>query len=411
MNYRKLVPDNTFIAQYLDAMEDLESPQAYDFWTALWLIGTVCGREVYVDRPRIPVYLNWYVILVAESGITRKGNNISYANRLLADTDLLVLSGKTPSRTLEVLLHKQTETTNQAQAALCVPEMVTMFGRENGSITLPALLTDLYDCPAYRNTGGTVHHGQTELRNVFISLLTASTPSWLGTAINPSVIEGGFTSRCIFVCESVRKKLVPWPDARQLNPYEGLKSCLSNLRSEARQVQAIRVSDGGLRRFTNWYRKRTMHEDSFRSSFEAREDDHLLRLAGCLAINDGTYIIDAGHITKAIRVIDQHKQNAHTMFSPRSESIGVIGDGVNKIRDILVLADAPIAHSALYQKVRWKFSIDQFKTLMQIMHECDLVEVYQKREGAGKFYKAADKLTMPSSIDEAIRRVSRGQIF
>ena len=71
MNYRSLVPDDSFIAQYMDLQYDAETPFTYDFWGAMWCIGAVCGRPVYVDRPQTPVHLNWYITFVAESGVTR----------------------------------------------------------------------------------------------------------------------------------------------------------------------------------------------------------------------------------------------------------------------------------------------------------------------------------------------------
>ena len=61
----------------MDYMSYVETAESYDFWCAVWAIGDACGRRVYVDRPNIPVYLNWYIILAAESGSTRKSTAIT----------------------------------------------------------------------------------------------------------------------------------------------------------------------------------------------------------------------------------------------------------------------------------------------------------------------------------------------
>ena len=83
MNYRKLVPSDSFIGQYMDYMSGVETPEAYDFWCAVWAIGVCCGRSVYVDRPRLPVHLNWYIVLTAESGTTRKSTAVRFIEKIV----------------------------------------------------------------------------------------------------------------------------------------------------------------------------------------------------------------------------------------------------------------------------------------------------------------------------------------
>ena len=55
MSYKKLVPQNSFIGQYLEHMSYVETAEAYDFWCAMWAIGVECGHDVFVDRPNTPV--------------------------------------------------------------------------------------------------------------------------------------------------------------------------------------------------------------------------------------------------------------------------------------------------------------------------------------------------------------------
>jgi hypothetical protein len=76
MRYDRLVAPDSFIGRYMAACEPLETARAYDFWGAMWALGTVLGRGVYVPRPHAPVYMNWYVIFAGESGITRKSTAV-----------------------------------------------------------------------------------------------------------------------------------------------------------------------------------------------------------------------------------------------------------------------------------------------------------------------------------------------
>ena len=110
MNYRKLVSSDSFIGQYMEYMSYVETAESYDFWCALWAIGTGVGRDVYVDRPNSPVYLNWYIILAAEAGTTRKSTAIGSIRDIVEGTTP-ILAGKTSPTSLEILAmfsHDQT---------------------------------------------------------------------------------------------------------------------------------------------------------------------------------------------------------------------------------------------------------------------------------------------------------------
>ena len=91
MNYKGIVHPKTFIGRFMSFMNALETPYAYDFWAACYLISVAVGRHVHVPRPLAPVFLNWYIMLFAASGIPRtwsptensdggqSGETISYA--------------------------------------------------------------------------------------------------------------------------------------------------------------------------------------------------------------------------------------------------------------------------------------------------------------------------------------------
>ena len=100
MNYKKLVPPNSFIGQYMEYMSYVETAESYDFWCAVWAIGDTCGRNTYVSRPNTPVYLNWYLILAAESGSTRKSTAIATIAGVVKNNGRPLLAGKTSPESL-----------------------------------------------------------------------------------------------------------------------------------------------------------------------------------------------------------------------------------------------------------------------------------------------------------------------
>ena len=307
MRYIKLVDDDTFIGQYMKHMSYVETAESYDFWCAVWVIGEQVGYNVFVDRPNSPVHLNWYIILTAESGTTRKSTAVTSIINLLGNN---CISRRISPKHLEQLIHNNTMNNSSGTATLLISELVTLLGKESQMNAMPGLLTDLYDCPA-RRVGG---DNEYSMRNVYVNLLSASTPIWLLTAVNPSVVEGGLTSRIMFIVDDTRKRSIPWPKERDASDFRTMINQLSHCISKAKAQKKIGISQGGLRKFTSWYNNRDVHTDPYLSSFEAREDDHVLKLAAILCINDGIMEIQATHISTSIKVIAQVKSTTVKLF-------------------------------------------------------------------------------------------------
>ena len=408
MNYKKLVKPDTFIGKYMQYMSNIETPEAYDFWSAVWALGVGVGRDVIVDRPHAPVHLNWYVILAAESGTTRKSTAVQHASRLVQETtNTIGISTRTSSEQFESVLARQTEQTGEATVYFAVPELVSVLGREGYLKGMPGLLTDLYDCPAERTSPGTKQGGETYQRNVYVSFLSASTPSWLITAINPAVIEGGFTSRVLFVAEDTRKKLVAWPQRRSPDEWKEVERLYRDITETARTFPSIQISAGALRKFTEWYRTRVVHNDPFRSSFEAREDDHVLRLAACLSINARLFQIQATHIRDAIQIIRHAKDRAFGLFGGGLSLTARIGDGIDNFRRYLIEAGMDgMKHADLFKKCRRKLDITEFKLLAQIMHECQMIQVFEIKGTRGKIYRATQKLQGHAITSEVLAKLN-----
>ena len=383
----------------MEYMSYVETAESYDFWCALWAIGTGVGRGVFVGRPNSPVYLNWYIILAAESGTTRKSTAISSITNIVRGTFPLT-EGKVSPENLEVALHEQTRVNGTAFAAFSVSELVSILGREGYMATMPGLLTDLYDSPAERRSPGTVKTGEIYLKNVYITFLSASTPSWLVTAINPSVIEGGFTSRVIFVVDDSRKRAIAWPSKRPNGNREKLVELYHSTLGSALEVGRISISEGGLKKFKNWYNNRQTHTDPFMSSFEAREDDHVLRAAACLAINDGVLEIQAVHIRNGIALINEGKRRANHLFGGDFSQKARITNGIERVRDILIESGTDgIKHSDLQRRIVRKVDAKELRLLIDIMHECGMVQIFEMKRG--RMYRATraiEKLGVTSEV-------------
>lgn len=418
INYQNIVGSRTFIGRYMASQRDLEMPYAYDFWSAMWLISVVAGRTVTIPRPRIPVYMNWFILFISESGVTRKSTAVNNATKIARaaikelDDHVELIECKTTPETLEWRLQKLSMEHQQAYAAISIKELVNFLGKERYTQQMPGLLTDLYDSPELRAGGGTLLRGPMLLRNVFVSFLAASTPSWLLRNINPDVIEGGFTSRCLFIYTERRKQKVAWP--KEVDPVtvelekRKLVAQLQRIALDARKRQRVEMSDGGLSALKSWYKSKPEHRDPFRASFETREDDHVLRMAGCLAINDHTWEITEEHVRASIRLINEVKEDGARIFAG-----GLVSDerlrGIDRVRRELVnAAPGVVSQSDLLKSVKNFIKSRELRIILEVMHELGMVTRFSLPGKPGNRPTTAWRATNIIADDDAIANIIDG---
>lgn len=391
MNLNGIAPQGTFVSDYMHHMREQETASAYDFWCALWLLSVACGRDVVVARPRAPVYLNMYAVLVADSGITRKSSAVrhasSIARRVISDDPLIgMVENKATATRIDDVLHQRTMDVGAGQLVITASELAAFVGTGIGAGEVVPLLTDLYDCPDSRRGGGTISRGVIDQRNVWINFLAASTPEWLFKCVHPTMVAGGFTSRCYFIVSERPKARIAWPSedkAADAGTEGDFVARLHDTRAKARRYREIILNDNALATFRKWYAGRQLHRDPFRSSFEAREDAHVLRVAALLCINDGAWIVQQKHVTDATRIIAGLKSSSAALFAGtgmRSKWIM----GAEAIRDALIMAGGPMPRAALYLKARNHIDNSEFQALMDTMHESGFVERLEGREGLGR---------------------------
>lgn len=410
VNYAKLVPQDSFLGDFLTYMDPLETPHAYDFWVGCSILSTALGRSIYVDRPLAPVYLNLFTILVAESGVTRKSTavrmGVQFIRNLCGPGPPLLVETKTTPEKLEEILHKQSEEHGNSAVSICISELVTFLGREKYLSTMPTLLTDLYDCPSLRSGGGNLTSGAREIKNAFVQFLSASTPAWLVRAVNPDVIEGGFTSRVMFICAEEPKRRQSWPVAADATVHDRIERTLRLLRDKSGEVGVITISEGGRRAFDKWYKSRILHRDPFRSSFQSREDAHILRLSALLCINDGTWVIQHTHILAATRIITEVREDGASIFEGTGSSSKLVA-GIDKLRDKLLEAGlSGLPQRELTKAVASYMDAEHMRTALDVMQELGMVQQFSNIQvGKGRpvtIWRGTSSLASGRAIDNII---------
>jgi len=225
---------------------------------------------------------------------------------------------------------------------------------------------------------------------VFVSFLSASTPSWLAKSVNPNVVEGGFTSRVIFVHAERRKQQVAWPveGAGEIaSPTELANMMLymhKNAQAVAERHEGINLTEPALKWYKQWYNSRAEHRDTFRATFEAREDEHVLRLAGVLAANDDGWMIEKMHLQAATRVIIEVKERGARIFEGMMQSDSLVR-GVERMREVFLMTGTDtLTQTQLYFKLRSYFDKETFNLALSILHELKMIQKFQREHvGSG----------------------------
>ena len=68
ISWRSIIPEDTFLYEYMKACTNDDSPEEYHFWHGLLALGSVVGRKVTLDDHR-PVYANLLVCLLGATGV------------------------------------------------------------------------------------------------------------------------------------------------------------------------------------------------------------------------------------------------------------------------------------------------------------------------------------------------------
>jgi uncharacterized protein YidB (DUF937 family) len=314
----------------------------------------------------------------------------------------------TPEK-LEFDLALQSLEHNTAYASIAIDELVKFLGKEKYVATMPTLLTDLYDSPTIRTGGGSLTRGRTTIRNVYLNFLSASTPSWLLRAVNPDVIEGGFTSRVIFVVSEEPKRSAAWPEEPNEHQRQMLRDDLDGFAREAQRISSIDVSPGGRKKFESWYKSRDKKRDPFRASFQSREDSHVLRVAALLSINDGAWEIQANHIIAAIKIVTEVREDGASIFEGTGTTSRLVV-GIDALRDKLLAAGSGgIKQSELTKGLQKHMNASDIKTALDIMHDLQMVARFDNIQvGMGRpvtLWRATQGLLSAKALDAITGRI------
>ena len=223
MSQKRNFPD--LIQAYLDYSSGHEGTPRCHLWSIISVIAASLERKVWMDRGYYTLFPNLYTFIIGKSGLIKKSTTTGIAIDLYRSLpDVRMMSERLTAASLINQLQLSGKTYSigdkefrQSSVFAYASELSVFMAEVSGSIV--DLLTTFYDCSPHDCSKPWVYETKTSgIQKIYgpcLNILGASTKAWLKKCIPASEMEGGFSSRIIFVVEnSAPKKFVAWPEMR-----------------------------------------------------------------------------------------------------------------------------------------------------------------------------------------------------
>lgn len=311
--------DEPYIQKYLRYAARQESPDIFHTWGAVATLSFAVGRNIWVDQSYFKIYPNQYIILVAGSGACKKGGALGIARKIIVDTlgdraDRLFIPGKVYPEALIRVMNKRVDDPFGSKALptkmtrpvmVFSPELGSFLSRGMQQSGMPDLLTELYDCPD-KHEHITKTSGVDQVENVCVSILGATTPSWMHDNMTPAIFGEGFVARTILVYAERPKMKSPRPKITE-EEKRIRAELVARLDAISRMTGEFIFDQEAGEFYDRWYcNRQSVSGVAVESGFYEREPDHVLKLAMMFSLSAGTEpMLHQPHIEGAIKMLQQ----------------------------------------------------------------------------------------------------------
>lgn len=311
---------SNWIQAYMKYYENTEPATQFHKWTAISVIAGALRKKVHLKLgDRIKIFPNLYIVLVAEPGIARKSQSITFGMRFLQNIPDVVMSAE--ATTKEALL-QDLEASAQDEAMpdgtlyrhcslnITSKEFESFLGQKKENTKMLVLLTDLYDCEEMPWKYRTKSSGSNVIPSVFLNMEAATTPDSLASCLPPTAIGGGLTSRIMFIWANNKAKKVPRP--RETKEEVAMATALQkDLYIISRMSGVYKFSEEAGRWWDDWYNAyderdpgRACKDKAF-AAWYSRKPNTILKVAMAMsAAEHNSFSMETRFLQQAIQEVE-----------------------------------------------------------------------------------------------------------
>jgi hypothetical protein len=326
-----------WVESYLEYTEDTEPARVFQKWTALSAIAASLRKKVHLGLGRLRIYPNMYVVFVAEPGVARKSQAITFGTEIMSQVPEIVMSADCVTKealiqdlqtcaTQKEMMPDGTELTH-ASMSIISKEFESFLGQKKENTKMLVLLTDLFDANELPWKYRTKHSGSNDVPSLYINLLGATTPESLASCLPSTAIGGGLTSRILFIWADKKYKKVPEP--QETKEIKELRVKLVNdLFIISRIVGKYVFHDDTRKEWHNWYNNyeeldnnRICKDPSF-NGWYSRKPMYILKLSIIrAAAKSNNLVLKWADVQEAINLIEEIELDMSGVFRAIGRSV------------------------------------------------------------------------------------------
>lgn len=327
------------IDSYIEFTSGHESTDRVRKWSFISVIAGVMERRLFLPRGYYVLFPNLYVFIIGKSGLIKKSTSTAIAVNILREIQgIRMMSERLTAGSLIKQMASSGKTfewndlkIKQSPLYIYASELAVFMDTVFGNIT--ELLTTFYDCQPNDSekpwTHNTVGDGATNVYGPCLNMLGASTKAWLTKCIPKTEMEGGFTSRIVFVVENkLPKNLVAWP---QLNEdiYKLRGKIVADLHEIYNLKGAFTVDHHAKMQFERWYKHHMTvvlprNMDARMVGYMSRKGDTILKLAMIKSVSESNdLVLTTEHIRWAEMEMDDIEGDWRDAFDGVAVKTGI----------------------------------------------------------------------------------------
>lgn len=386
-----------FISAFLSYTENSESPYTLRKWSAIACIASVLERRVFMQWGHTTIYPNLYTIFIAPSG-ARKAEPMTVAGDLLKDAGVNLSPERITDEALIRLIANSTDSFQDNNSRIRFQCAVTVIGEElsvllrNKDLCFMADLTALYDCRdnwKYETKGA----GSDEIKGGCLNLLVSSAPDWLPSILPIEAVGGGFTSRCFFIVEDKKGKVIPDPNLNMPSDKKR-QALLYDLEKLHGLVGEFKFSKKAYDFYINWYeteeaklaKNEVPIKDPKLAGYITRRATHIKKLSMCYSASyRSTLSINEEDIIEALATMEHAEVNMANAFRSigRSEHAAVLEEVLTILR-----TEGKITKPALMRMIQRDLDFGEFGKIEDTLVAMNYIDIIRRpMNGQADIYK------------------------
>ncbi len=405
---------NSFLQEYLEYVEETETPRIMHVWSALSGVGACLGRRVQLPFGITDIYANMFVLLVGPPGV-RKSTAINLMQKRLRNATKVRFAPEDTAGARQGLIialenkdeeadEKEKEALEAAAATLDLEKLngynITIDSRDAhvmfaaasefssfigyGSRDMATFLNKMWDGESYDYKIRTVRH---LLHNPLLSIIGGTTPTDIEAALPASAIGHGFTSRIILVHANKKYKKVPRPPKLDRTIEQSIDATLSYLSNTF--DGDMRETDGAKKAIDDLYDVEIKLNDPRFIYYIDRRQQHLLKL---------TVVLAAARRSRKIEKIDVEEANLILTYTEKfmPDALGEYGlsplsTAKQKMVEFIQHAKGPVTDNILWAVMNRDMKVIDFRnSLMELCNGGKIMEVHTSQ---GQAFVYVDKET------------------